>query len=77
MGSCVSKNNNKIQVVKCDIINNPTNPNEDYNGEYIWINMRIQDKYLVYTQNQGYQIVSNIEIKPHDYVWLRKKRTNN
>ena len=39
--------------------------------------MRIMDKYLVFTQNQGYQIVSNTQIKPHEYVWLEKERINN
>ena len=79
MGSCVS-NNNKVQIIEADVINGeikPTNPCEDIDGKYIWINMRIMDKYLVFTQNQGYQIVSNTQIKPHEYVWLRKERINN
>lgn len=36
--------------------------------------MCISDKYLVFTQNRGYKIVSDKEIKPYSYVWLCKKR---
>lgn len=76
MGNCVQKQGVvqaiSVQPVKAN--NYPTNPNEDVNGEYIWINMCISDKYLVFTQNKGYRIVSDKEIKPYSNVWLCKKR---
>lgn len=76
MGNCVQKQGvvQAISVQPVKTNNYPTNPTEDINGEYIWINMLISDKYLVFTQNRGYKIVSDKEIKPYSHVWLCKKR---
>lgn len=76
MGNCVQKQG-VVQAISVQPVkknNYPTNPKEDVNGEYIWINMGVNDKYLVFTQNRGYKIVSDKEIKPYSYVWLCKKR---
>ena len=78
MGCGISKNN-KVQIVEANVINGeikPTNPCEDIDGKYIWINMRVNDNNIAFAQNQGYQIVSNTQIKTYDYVWLRKERSN-
>ena len=54
---CGTSKNNKIHIVEANVINSeikPINPCEDIDGKYIWINMRINDQYLVFTQNKPF-----------------------
>lgn len=53
MGNCVQKQS-MVQAISVQPIktnNYPTNPNEDVNGEYIWINMCIFGLICVYLIN--------------------------
>lgn len=67
---------NESTTIEGIIINTkePSNPDEDIDGKYIWLLQCVNDNYLQWSQNQGYVIAYGQNIQHHGKVWLRKPR---